>query len=525
MSSLLPLLQIPRWLAAILIGLGGAWIGMLAGGTMTVGAGPFDVRLSASVGSGVTEIALPPLGSLSADTHVAPLRLGATLVSVDPGALSDFVSTRSLEDAVAEVERDLLAHISPFAVRVLAASLLGALAVGFLAFRTDWWSNGIAVFAALVIVGGAQLLAWQTYSAARLLSPSFSGPLALAPQLIGPAETAVDRINNFRGELQRIVAGVGRVFAGTQSDPVANGDELRVLHISDIHLSPLGLDLASHLADAFDVHFIVDTGDLTSFGSPAEDVIASFVPRFERPYVFVRGNHDSTSFQDAMEGARNAIVLDGTTTELEGLSIYGIGDVFFTPDRRSLPGEEEQQQEIRLANARILSNLGRPAQSPDVVVIHNDEQARSAAGRVPLVISGHGHLPSADVLDGTLFLRAGSTGGSGAEVFAEVGGVPLSAQILYFQRETRKLLAYDLIQQFPETGNITLERHLISQEFGEFEPVPIEPPADASTSWGRSPTPLTARPGRLTPDTVREILALTKALNGRYEAFALVRER
>lgn len=483
-TSLLPRLRIARWLTAILIGLAGAWIGMLAGGTMTVGAGPFDVRLSANVGSGVTEIVLPPLGSLSADTHMAPFRLSATLVGVDPGALSDFVRTRSLEEAVAEVERDLLGHIPPFAVRVLAACLLGAVGVGFLAFRTDWRSNAIALIAAFVIVGGGQLLAWQTYSAARLLSPSFSGPLALAPQLIGPAETAVDRINNFRGELQRIVAGVGRVFAGTQSGPVANGDELRVLHISDIHLSPLGLDLARHLADAFDVHFIVDTGDLTSFGSPAEEVIASFVPRFGRPYVFVRGNHDSTTFQEAMDGVRNVIVLDGTTTELEGLSIYGVGDTFFTPDRRSTPNEDEQQHEIRVANDRILSDLMRLPQSPDVVVIHNDEQARSAAGRVPVIISGHGHIPSADVLDGTLFLRAGSTGGSGAEVFAEVGGAPLSAQILYFERETGNLLAYDLIQQFPESGNITLERHLISQEFGELEPVPIEPPADASSSWG-----------------------------------------
>ena len=473
-TSLLRRLRIPRWVAAILVGLAGAWVGMLAGGTMTVRTGPFDVLLSANVGPSVTEIALPPLGSLSADTHIAPLRLSATLSGVDPSGLSDFVRTRSFEQAVAEVEQDLLGHIPPFALRVLTASLLGAVALSVLTFRTDWRSNTIALVGAFAVVGGAQLLAWRTYSAAQLLSPSFSGPLALAPELIGPAETAVDRINNFRGELQRIVAGVGRVFAGTRSGPVADPDELRVLHISDIHLSPLGLDFARHLAESFEVDFIVDTGDLTSFGSPAEDVIASFVPRFGRPYVFVRGNHDSTAFQEAMEGAPNAIVLDGTTTELQELRLYGVGDVFFTPDRRSLPSEEERQQEIDGANDRIISDLVRLPQSPDVAVIHNDEQAGSAAVRVPLVISGHWHSPSARAVDGTLFLRVGSTGGSGAEVFAEVGGVPLSAQILYFERETRNIIAYDLIQQFPESGNITLERHLISQEFGELEPTPIE---------------------------------------------------
>jgi predicted phosphodiesterase len=468
--------RIARWLTAVLIGLAGAWVGMLAGATATVSAGPFDVRLRANVGSGMTEIALPPFGSLSASTHVAPLRLGATLVGVDQQALSDFIRTTSLEQAVAELESDVLSHIPRFALRVMAVSLIGSIVLSLLVFRTDWRSSAIAIIAAFATVDGMQLLAWKTYDAARLLSPSFTGPLALAPQLVGPAETAIDRINNFRGELQRIVAGTGRVFAGTQSGPLADQNELRVLHISDIHLSPLGLDFARHLADAFDVHFIVDTGDLTSFGSPAENVIASFVPHFRRPYVFVRGNHDSIAFQRAMEGVRNAIVLDGTAREVDGLSLYGIGDVFFTPDRRRAPSEEEQQEEISRANDRLHADLLLVPESPDVLVIHNDEQARSAAGRVPLVISGHWHVPAAEVLDGTLFLRAGSTGGSGAGVFAEQGGLPLSAQILYFERETQNVLAYDVIEQFPESGNISLERHLISQEFEELEPMPLETP-------------------------------------------------
>src|ERR687891_1500511 len=79
-TSLLPRLRIPRWVAAILVGLAGAWIGMLAGGSMTVRTGPFDVLLSANVGPSVTEIALPPLGSLSADTHIPPPRLFATFL-------------------------------------------------------------------------------------------------------------------------------------------------------------------------------------------------------------------------------------------------------------------------------------------------------------------------------------------------------------------------------------------------------------------------------------------------------------
>jgi hypothetical protein len=35
-----------------------------------------------------------------------------------------------------------------------------------------------------------------------------------------------------------------------------------------------------------------------------------------------------------------------------------------------------------------------------------------------------------------------------------------------------------LIQQFPESGDISLERHLISEEFGDLEPMPIMTPTD-----------------------------------------------
>lgn len=44
----------------VLIGLGGAWIGMLVAGRQTVVLGPFQVQLEANFGRGDTVIALPP---------------------------------------------------------------------------------------------------------------------------------------------------------------------------------------------------------------------------------------------------------------------------------------------------------------------------------------------------------------------------------------------------------------------------------------------------------------------------------
>lgn len=485
LRTALPILE--RILAPAGVGLLGAWLGMLVAGNLSAEVGPFTVRLSANFGPGVTEVVLPPFGRLTADTHLAPLRFRTTLTDVDGLELIEFVRDMSPDQAVRQIERDLLPRIQPFALRLLGVALAGALTLSVLVFRWSRRALGSSLLATLLIVGGGEALAWQTYRPAELLSPTFSGTLALAPGLVGPVETALDRVSQFRGELRRIVSGASRVFAGIEGNPFVDEDEVRVLHISDIHLSPLGLEFAQRVADAFDVDFVVDTGDLTSFGTPAEDVIASFVPQFGRPYVFVRGNHDSLGLQAAMARVPNAIVLDGTTAEVEGIVIYGVGDVLFTPDQESSPTEEEQAALFEAASERLLGDLLALPEPPDLVAVHNDREALTAAGRVPLVIAGHDHVPSARVMEGTLFLRIGTTGGSGAGVFAEEGGIPLSAQILHFDPADGSLIAYDLIEQSPETGNVTLTRYLVDEEFGELEPSPSPTPTS-------SPSPVPATP-------------------------------
>jgi predicted phosphodiesterase len=234
------------------------------------------------------------------------------------------------------------------------------------------------------------------------------------------------------------------------------------------------------------VDMVIDTGDLTSFGTPAEVLTASSIPGFNRPYVFVRGNHDSFAVQSEVAGEPNGIVLDGRTQEVGGLTIYGLGDPLFTPNKSAALDDAQSEERVRTADPRVLAGVEAAAEAPDIVAVHDDRMAESVAGRVPLVISGHFHVPSARVESGTLFLRVGSTGGAGATVFTQEGGVPLSAEILYFSRSALpKLIGYDLIEQTPESGSLTVKRHLIEEEFGMLVP---SPPATAT------PTPLTPSP-------------------------------
>jgi predicted phosphodiesterase len=202
------------------------------------------------------------------------------------------------------------------------------------------------------------------------------------------------------------------------------------------------------------------------------------------PYVFVRGNHDSLALQAAMEQIPNAIVLDGATRTVDGLSIYGLGHPVFTPNASASVSDREFADRAREAGTRVLADVEALPSPPDIVAVHDDRMAESVAGLVPLVLSGHFHQEGQAVEDGTLYLRAGSTGGSGFDVFTRPGGIPLSAEVLYFQRAPEpRLIAYDVIDQSPQSGSLTVDRHVVRREFGDLVPSP--PPTLSATDSSR----------------------------------------
>jgi len=460
-------------------------------GRSTVSMGPFQVLLSSRFGRGVTVISLPPFGHLTADTHVAPLRFTASLQDVRLNELAESVRQRGTDGLVDEVETDALKQVVPFALRLFGVGMAGALILGLLAFRMKWRPVAVSLLAALIAVGGSETLAWRTYHTDALLTPSYSGSLALAPKLIGPAQTAIDNIDRFRAELSRVLSGAVRVYSSIQSAPPTGSDEIRVLHISDIHLSPLGMSFAKQVADAFNVDFVLDTGDLTSFGTTVENqLILAGVASFHQPYVFVRGNHDSIVLQSDLAKIHGVIVLDGQVRRVDGLTIYGLGDPVFTPNKQAAGNDAQIAERVRSVGFHILDAVSSLRAPPDIVAVHDDRMAEAVAGYVPLVVSGHFHVPSARVKDGTLYLRVGSTGGAGANVFTQVGGVPLSAEVLYFSRTTpRVLVAYDLIEQSPANGSLTVRRHLVSEDFGSLVPTPPPPSPSPSSSPSESPSP------------------------------------
>ncbi len=457
--------RMPRWarlLGPILVGVAGAALALQAFAKTTVEAGPFQIQMEADFGRSVTDISLPPLGRLRADTHGAPLHLRASLREVDVEALQEGLR-RGVDSVAAEVERNTLAAAGRFAGWVVLVGVAGAAALGLLAFRNRWLEVLRATVAGLLAVVLSVGFTAIGFDAAAFQAPSYTGSLRLVPQLFGPVEGAIERVGYFRDELRRVVAGAARAYAAVESNPLGRGDEVRVLHISDIHLSTLGYGFAQELARSFDVDLVIDTGDTTSFGAPNEEFILTEIPDFELPYVWVRGNHDSADFQDALARVDGTVVLDGETAEVDGFTIYGLGHPYFNEERGTPTGDEDVVALVEAAAERVAADVSGLPEPPDIVLVHDDRMAAQVAGMVPLVLSGHFHENRDEVIDGTLYLRVGTTGGAGPTGFTAEGDVPFSAEVLYFRADEdggMGLVAWDVVTQFPETGSLEIARHL-----------------------------------------------------------------
>ncbi len=459
-----------RPLLPILVGLLGAWLGAALLAPAEVRMGPFRVEVRPGLGRGVTDIGLPPFGRVVADTHLGPLDVSATLSDVGVRRLTEVVGRVGIQGLVDRVQADALGAVPRLAIRLVLAAALGAAALGALVFRRRLRPTLAACLTALLVVGGLEALAWRTYRPAAFTEPRYVGSLGAASHLIGPVREATDRIEDFRAGLQALIASATRAYTSIQAQPLPGAGSVRVLHVSDLHASPLGMDFAREVADAFDVDLVVDTGDLTSFGTPLEDLITARIAAFGRPYVFVRGNHDSLALQAQVARLPNATVLDGSVEEIAGLRIYGLGHPAFTPSGTEEGIDPEAfEEEARAAAEAIRQDLAALEEPPDVVAVHDDRMVEELAGEIPLVISGHFHRTTARVVDGTLFLRVGTTGGNGAGAFRGLD-VPFSAEVLYFARPEVRLVAYDVIEQDPATGSLSVTRHLISREHPELVP-------------------------------------------------------
>jgi predicted phosphodiesterase len=478
----------------IVFALAGAVIALGLAGRVSARVGPFDTTVAARPSwTGETVLRLAPLGTIGLDTHDWPLRLE---LRVDELGLDEAerIAERPelvdrLGDDLADEVRTALWHL---AVRCTLVALVGGVA-GALVARLSWRSalGGLGLGGLVVAGVGAGTAA--TFNAEAVAEPHYTGILTAAPTAVGDVEDLVDRFGEYRSQLSDLVGNIVTLYRAGENLPTFRPTSrmVRLLHVSDVHLNPTAFDLMRQITDEFAIDAVVDTGDITDWGTATEETIVDEIGRLDVPYVWVRGNHDSRSTQRAVARQPNATVLDGDAAEVAGLRIWGIGDPRYTPNKDEL-GDSESEQERADDFASVLAERLEEDEPPDadIVMTHDPRTAADLGGEVPLVLAGHGHNARERQLDdGTFMLVEGSTGGAGLRGLQGDEPEPLACSVLYFDPDTNRLVAYDRITVRGLGGaGATIDRHVVPEE-------------DDEQDDGTSPTTTTSSTGTTTTTT------------------------
>ncbi len=429
----------------------GAWLGLLVVGDVRTPVGPMNTTMTLRPSlTGGTKINVSPLGALELSSHSAPVRLDVNVDQLDPVRAQALVDhperITGLQD---EIASDVQHGTLDLAVRSCVAVVAGATALGLVVYRRPRRALAAGGLA-LSLLGASGGAAYATWNPDSVLEPRFSGLLSSAPSLVGDARSIVTEFDVYQKELARLVTNVTKLYDVTSTLPAYRPDPstIRVLHVSDIHLNPASWKIIASLVEQYDINVIVDSGDTMDHGSAAENGFLDPIADLGAPYVWVRGNHDSTTTQRYLERMKNVHVLDdGRAASVAGLRFAGIGDPQYTPDRSN---EQKGDPAEELAGARLASALRdqKAAGTPvDVAIAHNPVAARQTDGEVPLVLAGHIHHQEMEVMKyGTRLRIEGSTGGSGLRAVEGKHPDPIEASVLYLDRETRRLQAWDEIR-------------------------------------------------------------------------------
>ncbi|MGQ0625903.1 MAG: metallophosphoesterase family protein [Sporichthyaceae bacterium] len=424
----------------------GAWLGLLVGARVSGPVGPVDTTMHAHLSwGGDTLVKVGPLGSLQMDTHDGPIR-----VTVEVDGLNIADAQRLVDDPAAFeglqqwISSDVKAAIRALVIRSALCALAGAILLCLLVYRRRIRRLLAVALTATALIGASAGTAAATWSPQAVAEPTYTGLLGNAPSVVGNARDIVAGFSDYGQSLAKLVGNVGRLYDVTSTLPAYEPDlsTIRVLHVADVHLNPAAWEVISSITRQFEVRLIIDAGDISDHGSAAENRFVNSIADLGVPYVFVRGNHDSAGTEAAVRRQPNAVVLDGgDTREVAGLRISGAGDPRFTPDKSGPQWSNAQLEALGESLARKLELAPHP---PDIFVTHDPAMARPLDGEVPLILAGHTHKRSTELLaEGTRIFTQGSTGGAGLRALEGEAPTPIEATVFYFDAQTKRLQAWD----------------------------------------------------------------------------------
>ena len=422
--------------------------------------GPATVTGEARVGTGQTVFSAPPLGTVSAATHETPVRLELALSRIDVTALEEQLSNGFVPaEMISQIEDDLRGLVKRLIAQILLGSAIVGLLVAAVLPRRRLGNFLWAVAGSILTTATAVGVTISTFDDRAFEEPTFSGALVRAPEVLETFERGSASLDSLSSHYENLAGRISELMSLTSLDrpTEALGDET-ILHVSDVHSNPLGLEIVKRLARTFEVDAVVDTGDLTSFGEPLETRLVTLLDDLNTPYYFVPGNHDSPANRIEIDTGSDAVLLDQETVNVGGIEILGWADPTFTADNDLTT---EEGNDLRLAEAEEVAKA-TVALGPDVLAVHDVRLAEEAVGEVPLVLSGHQHERSLELRDGTLILSVGSAGATGLGSFLIETDLPYEAEVVHFRDGLP--YAIDYVSFFGLGEEFEIDRDIIEAE-------------------------------------------------------------
>ncbi|MCL5935637.1 MAG: metallophosphoesterase family protein, partial [Firmicutes bacterium] len=219
------------------------------------------------------------------------------------------------------------------------------------------------------------------------------------------------------------------------------------------------LGYIQRIAGLFKVNLIIDTGDISDYGTPLEGLITERLANLKVPYLFVPGNHDSPDTVKKMRSIPEVIVLDGSMIRVANLRIMGFPD----PSSKTSDIEPPPPNLIPQYAGQIEKSLLEQPERPDIIAVHNNNIARLLDGMAPVILYGHDHRLSVEENAGSVMIDAGSTGAAGMRRL-QGDRTPYSLVIQYYAPVSgkMKILAADTIT----VKNLDSGFHVERQIFG-----------------------------------------------------------
>lgn len=447
-----------RLVFMITIGIIGGLFFITIFGKINAVINPFEVELSVNISEpGYTKIMLPPVGEIKARTHLSPLGLKIMLKNINLQSAIVEINNFNEKDSIVKLQDQFKQAITMLVYRLLILSFIGGGILGYIFKYKKRNEVFICGLAGLLVVFSFMILCYKTYDYNSFTSAEYSGTLNNTAWLINLAKESMNKIEELGSKMENMAKNIYSISKKMDDREVFGADEefVKILHISDIHNNITSIDFIEQIVRDFNIDFIIDTGDITDYGTSLEGSLLNRIEKLQCPYVFVAGNHDSPIILEKLKSLNNVLVLENEFVTLENINILGIPDpASITNDIKPIGGYhieksvEEIKELIEKNNTKI-----------NVLAIHNPNIAKAFKGEVPTILFGHTHTFGIEETAGSVMINAGTTGGAGIRGLQSSKEIPYSMAIVYFDRNDLNYpIVVDIIKLYNIKKGFVLER-------------------------------------------------------------------